>query len=243
METTKNTELFRDLYKIDCKKYTKTLKSGGRALTYLSWSWAWKIFKEHCPDANYSVREWNEIPYLADDNLGYMVETSVTTNGETLTMRLPVMNSSNKAMKSAPYTYDTYKTQGLVVEQATMFDINTATMRCLVKNLAMFGLGLYIYEGEDLPNPTNHEETAKDIAEREKKELEEQVRKDIEEAKAKIPMKTAKQIAEIKEMVDECSTDKSLVELFNLQNVNAKDEKVKLLFKNRKNEIKLNETK
>ena len=32
-----------------------------------------------------------------------------------------------------------------------MFDINTAIMRCLVKNLAMFGLGLYIYAGEDLP--------------------------------------------------------------------------------------------
>ena len=27
-------------------------------------------------------------------------------------------------------------------------------MRCLVKNIAMFGLGLYIYEGEDLPGIT-----------------------------------------------------------------------------------------
>ena len=32
-----------------------------------------------------------------------------------------------------------------------MFDVNKTIMRCLVKNLAMFGLGLYIYAGEDLP--------------------------------------------------------------------------------------------
>jgi hypothetical protein len=37
------------------------------------------------------------------------------------------------------------------VDAATMFDINKTIMRCLVKNLAMFGLGLYIYAGEDLP--------------------------------------------------------------------------------------------
>ena len=32
-----------------------------------------------------------------------------------------------------------------------MFDINKTIMRCLVKNLSMFGLGLYIYAGEDIP--------------------------------------------------------------------------------------------
>ena len=37
------------------------------------------------------------------------------------------------------------------VEPASMFDINKTIMRCLVKNIAMFGLGLYIYAGEDLP--------------------------------------------------------------------------------------------
>jgi hypothetical protein len=32
-----------------------------------------------------------------------------------------------------------------------MFEVNTTIMRCLVKNLAMFGLGINIYSGEDLP--------------------------------------------------------------------------------------------
>ena len=54
-------------------------------------------------------------------------------------------------MKANPYTYDTKKAKGLKVDAATMFDINKTIMRCLVKNLAMFGLGLYIYAGEDLP--------------------------------------------------------------------------------------------
>ena len=41
--------------------------------------------------------------------------------------------------------------QRLRKEQPDMFDVNKAIMRCLVKNLAMFGLGLYVYAGEDLP--------------------------------------------------------------------------------------------
>ena len=67
------------------------------------------------------------------------------------------MDNKNKAMKCAPYQY---KTRNGVkdVEAATMFDINTAIMRCLVKNLAMHGLGLYIYAGEDIPSVDNSEE-------------------------------------------------------------------------------------
>jgi hypothetical protein len=73
-------------------------------------------------------------------------------------MWLPVMDGANKAMLHKPYTYfvkawengrkiDVQKE----VQAASTFDINKTNMRCLVKNLAMFGLGLYIYAGEDLP--------------------------------------------------------------------------------------------
>lgn len=119
-------------------------------LTYLSWVWAWGQVKQHFPDASYEVRHWGDKPYLNDDQLGIMVETSVTISGETITMWLPVMNSSNKPMKSAPYSYKTRYGEK-EVEAATMFDVNKAIMRCLAKNIAMFGLGLYIYAGEDLP--------------------------------------------------------------------------------------------
>jgi len=121
-------------------------------LTYLSWAWAWSETKKAFPDAAYEIISDPATgkPYFYDETLGYMVITEVTIKGETLEMWLPVMDGANKAMLATPYTYKT-KYGEKSVEAATMFDINKTLMRCLVKNLAMFGLGLYIYAGEDLP--------------------------------------------------------------------------------------------
>lgn len=124
--------------------------------TYLSWAWAWTEILKHSPDAFYEVLTFENKPYVFDENLGYMVFTSVTINGQTKYMQLPVMNGANKAQKHIAYTYKVKGYNGgaeveKTVEPATMFDINTAIMRCLTKNLAMFGLGLYIYAGEDVP--------------------------------------------------------------------------------------------
>lgn len=158
------------------KKKTNEKNPDGsdKYLTYLSWVWAWGQVKQHFPDASYEVRHWGDKPYLNDDQLGIMVETSVTINGETITMWLPVMNSTNKAMKATPYSYKT-KYGDKLVEAATMFDINKAIMRCLAKNIAMFGLGLYIYAGEDLP-----EEEAKQA----KNELQAKIDQAVAEIKA-----------------------------------------------------------
>jgi hypothetical protein len=79
-----------------------------------------------------------------------MVMTEVTIEDQTLEMWLPVMDGANKSMTYQSYTYQTRYGEK-VVEAATMFDINKTLMRCLTKNLAMFGLGHYIYAGEDLP--------------------------------------------------------------------------------------------
>jgi hypothetical protein len=124
-------------------------KSG---LTYLSWAWAWGEVKKVYPDAVYSVLQDPSTvkPYFFDEALGYMVMTNVTIQGQTLEMWLPVMDGANKSMKHEPYTYST-RYGDKSVEQASMFDINKTLMRCLVKNLAMFGLGHYIFAGEDLP--------------------------------------------------------------------------------------------
>lgn len=116
-------------------------------LTYLSWAWAWSATKKECPDATYKI-----LPTDYDEALGFMCHTEVTIEGETLEMWLPVMDGANKSMKKQSYTYST-KYGEKTVEPATTFDINKTLMRCLVKNLAMFGLGIYIYAGEDLPEP------------------------------------------------------------------------------------------
>jgi hypothetical protein len=114
-------------------------------LTYLSWAWAWAVTKRECPDATYKL-----LPTEYDDVLGFMVHTEVTIEGETLPMWLPVMDGANKSMLKTSYTYST-RYGDKQVDAATTFDINKTLMRCLVKNLAMFGLGIYIYAGEDLP--------------------------------------------------------------------------------------------
>ena len=141
-------ELFDKLYGTDVNNRTE--KKNG--LTYLTWAWAWAEFKKACPDATYEiVKQENGLPYAYDQNTGYMVYTRVTAAGVTHEMWLPVMDAANNAMKSEPYEVQTkYKT--IDVKPATMFDINKTIMRCLTKNLAMFGLGLYIYAGEDLPD-------------------------------------------------------------------------------------------
>jgi hypothetical protein len=138
---------FNDLRKINVNEHAE--KKDG--LTYLSWAWAWDTFKQHCPDATYLVlKDHNGLPYF-ESGAGAIVYTEVKVGGITHEMWLPVMDGKNKAMKAEPYTYMT-RAGEKNVEAFTMFDINKTIMRCLVKNLAMFGLALYIYAGEDLPN-------------------------------------------------------------------------------------------
>ena len=163
---------FLKLYSTNVSEHVEQ-KNG---LNYLSWAYAWAEFKKIYPDANYKIqKDENGNCFFGNDDIGYMVYTSVTAGNLTYEMWLPVMDGANKAMKDHEYTYfvknpyfkyaqkgddgvfrDRYGKEQpeyiqKTVEPATMFDINKTIMRCLVKNLAMFGLGLYIYAGEDLP--------------------------------------------------------------------------------------------
>lgn len=119
-------------------------------LNYLSWAWAWDEVMKAYPNATYEIERFDNKPYLYDEKAGYMVFTKVKIKDMEREMWLPVMDANNKAMLDHEYTYKT-KYGEKKVEQASMFDINKTIMRCLVKNLAMFGLGLALYSGEDLP--------------------------------------------------------------------------------------------
>ena len=161
-------ELFKKLIQLNVNEHTE-LKND---LTYLSWAFAWQEFLKVCPDATYEIKQFADKDgvmhsYQYDKTLGYMVFTSITARGLTREMWLPVMDGANKAMKDEPYTYVVGKGQNKfekTCEAATMFDINKTIMRCLVKNIAMFGLGLYIYAGEDLPIELGEPITAKQKA-------------------------------------------------------------------------------
>lgn len=155
-----NKSVFETLFEINVNDHIEKKKD----LTYLSWPYAWAEVKKKYPNATYKIHLFGEkqLPYVFDENVGYMVFTDVTINDLTHTMWLPVMDSANKTMKSTSYTYNTKFKKDIPVEAATMFDVNKTIMRCLVKNLAMFGLGLYIYSGEDLPEVETEKISIKD---------------------------------------------------------------------------------
>ncbi len=102
----------------------------------MSWSWAWQEVKERYPDATFKVHE--DVVY--PDNT-VEVRVSVTIEGLTHMMWLPVMNNQNKA-----------------IQNPNARDISDARMRCWVKAIALHGLGLYIYAGEGVPQADHQEQ-------------------------------------------------------------------------------------
>ena len=127
-------------------------------LSYLTWSEAWKAFKEVYPSATFRVicNPDTKLPYFVDPQIGIMVFTEVTADDLTQQCFLPVLNSSMKPMRLEAYNYTVYDKQNKrqiekTCEAANAFDLNKTIMRCLVKNLALFGLGLKLYQGEDIP--------------------------------------------------------------------------------------------
>lgn len=100
---------------------------------YLSWPYAVAQLRLADPQASWEVKRFNGLPFLGTD-VGYFVEVAVTVQGITLSQIHPVLDARNKP-----------------IQAPTSFDINTSIQRCLVKAIALHGLGLYIYMGEDLP--------------------------------------------------------------------------------------------
>lgn len=141
-------------------------------LKYLSWASAWNEVKKRFPDAKFKVYKQimddggNTRPWHTDGKTGW-VEVGVTIDGEEIIETLAIMNHGNKS---------------IAADEITSVDANKSIKRCLVKCIALHGLGLYIYESEDLP-----EEVSKIIEMHE--EIAELVRKKValsDAAKAKV---------------------------------------------------------
>lgn len=196
-------EHFNKLFQLDVNEHVEKKND----LSYLTWAWAWAEVKKIYPDASYTIKTFeNGLPYVYDPNTGYMVFTTVTIEGLTHEMWLPVMDGANKAMKAESYTYQVKKwnnsTKGYdmiekTVEPATMFDVNKTIMRCLVKNLAMFGLGLYIYAGEDLPEDLT---PAQPISESEATTLEAMLKKRFDDETITKTLKGSYGVNSVKEL-------------------------------------------
>jgi hypothetical protein len=134
-----------DLLKLNVNDHVEKKQN----LSYLSWAWAWAEALKADPAANFEVMNFSGKPYT-DINGTAMVWVTVTMFGKPMTCFLPVMNSSNQPISIEGRKFkDKYGNEK--VEKIDSFNVNTAIMRCMTKGLALHGLGLYIYAGEDLP--------------------------------------------------------------------------------------------
>lgn len=149
---TKKLSVFETLNKINVNEFKE--KKG--SYDYLSWSDAVQYVLSEFPDATWETHEfdvpmnkgedfgWHKCPYMITDS-GCFVKVSVTIEGVTRTEVHAVMDNYNKAIK-----------------EPTATQINNSIKRCLVKCFALFGLGLYIYRGEDLPEDDKPQEISKE---------------------------------------------------------------------------------
>ena len=107
-------------------------------LTYLSWAWAWAEVLKVDPKASWCVNKFEfesrSVPFMVLPDDTCMVEVVVTIDGNAKLCVLPVMDNRNRPVKNPD-----------------SFAVNTAIMRCMTKAIALHGLGLFIYAGEDLP--------------------------------------------------------------------------------------------
>lgn len=128
-------------------------------MKYLSWSWAWAEVKKLYPKANYIVYENKKKDYLpiwGNGQFGYFVRVSVTIEELTHEARLPIMNGAMRAIKDQGYKYtvfDRKKQEHVIknVDKLSVMDVNKTVQRALTKAIAMHGLGLNVWKGEDLP--------------------------------------------------------------------------------------------
>ena len=135
-----------------------------QGLSYLSWAWAWAEALKADPSASFEIQMNDGVPYTVILDSA-MVFVTVTMFGKPLTCFLPVMNGGNK-----PITFSGREIQtrnGPIIEKIDSFNVNSALMRCLVKCLALHGLGLYIYAGEDLPEEDTPKATMAELTRKE----------------------------------------------------------------------------
>lgn len=116
---------FNELRKINVNEHIE--KKGN--LSYLSWAWAVDYLLQEDPTATWG---FHEPTYFGET---VMVSCTVEAMGKSMYMHLPVMDNKNQSVKNP----DSRK-------------ISDAMMRCLAKCIATFGIGLYVYAGEDVPS-------------------------------------------------------------------------------------------
>ena len=139
-------EIFNFLASIDIDLFAEVKKNN----KYIQWATAWQIISRYF-DATYKICQFNGKDYSESEN-GVLVRTEVTINGNTLPMVISLRDASNKCQKSQDYDYVVTTANKQITKTCkafTAFDVTNAHMRCLTKNLSMFGLGLTLYQTKE----------------------------------------------------------------------------------------------
>lgn len=121
-------DVFKILNNVDVSQLTA--KKGN--FDYLSWSNAVREASKLFPEMTWEMTKWDSLPYLKTE-VGYFVECSVTICGIIKTQMMPVLDFKNQTA-NAPKAND----------------INKSQMRALTKAIALHGLGIDLWAGEDI---------------------------------------------------------------------------------------------
>ena len=154
-------EIFNVLSDVDVSPFVQKMAGENGELKYLSWASAYKLIKQRYP---FMTWRWLCFPdkegslhrYQYDKVTGnFTVYTEVTIEGMTLGEALTITDKGYR-----PVRVDSYKFFDKYVPRIDDTLVNHAIRRCFVKNLALFGLGLDLYTGEDIPDSIGDEEPA-----------------------------------------------------------------------------------
>ena len=163
-EKTLKLSMFEELMAIQVSQYIKQLKTQKNSFDYLPWADAIELASRYDSNFEWDVERFNglndnPVPFQYFEGLGYMVWTTCTIKGVTKKMFLPVLDNANRPLMREPYTIKTKYGENKV-DKCNILDINNTIMRCLVKNIASFGLGLRVYQGKiDIEMEANNQIT------------------------------------------------------------------------------------
>jgi hypothetical protein len=159
---------FSQLRTVDVNAYIEKKNN----LSYLSWAWAVDQLLQRDPTATWDYRTSGDgVPYVLIGQTA-MVFCTVHAFGVSRTAQLPVMDHRNKP-----------------IPNPDSFQVNTAMQRCLAKAIALHGLGLYIYAGEDVPEEVKPEKPE--------------------------PKLTAEELKKAQDAIADCETIEQLRDLYN----------------------------
>ena len=146
MATAKKKSVFETLSEVNVTPYVE--KKGG--LDYLSWATAWSLLKKYYPKSARKIYEHDHtgLNFFTDGQTAY-VKVGITVEGEEHIDMLPVMDYRNKS---------------IYIDKMTSFDVNKTIQRATAKAIAMHGLGISLWTGEDLFDNNQTQEAPKKVS-------------------------------------------------------------------------------